>query len=110
MSVELDPADGMPSRAALAQEVLGYRMRQLSETFFSASWVDDLEFDVWEMAHSKPHRFGGHDVGAEMAKYFRDLAILAGGWWVWPDTVGREREREIFIPLDEWKTILAQQD
>ena len=108
MNSDLDPIDDMPSRAALAQEVLVYRMRMLSETFYTESWVEDLEFDVWDMAHVSPPKFGEHAVTESTAKSFRDLATLGGGWWVWPEVVGREGDREIFIPLDEWQQCLAK--
>ena len=108
MYPDLDPSDGMPSRAALAQEVLLYRMRLLSQTFYEAEWVEDLEFEIWEMAHVTPARFADRDVTESMAKAFRDLVVLGGGWWVWPEVVGREGDTQIFIPLEEWKQVLAK--
>ena len=101
-----DPTDGMPSRAYLAHECLLYRMRQLSETFYAAQWVDDLEFEVWDMAHKQPYCFADNPVSESMAKSFRDLATLAGGWWVWPKTVGQDGHIEMFIPLEQWLALL----
>jgi hypothetical protein len=105
---ELDPVDGMPTRKALANELLYFRMRQLSETFYSAGWVEDLEFEVWDMAHQEPHQIAGNAVSSDMAKYFRDLAALGGGWWVWPGTAGEEGRHPISIPLSHWQAILAK--
>jgi hypothetical protein len=108
MDPDLDPTDGMLSRAALAQEVLLCRMRLLSQTFYSAEWVEDLEFEIWDMAHVVPARFADKDVSERMAKAFRDLATLGGGWWVWPEVVGRDGDTEVFIPLEDWQQVLAK--
>lgn len=108
MSTDLDPNDGMPSRAALAREVLLFRMRMLSNLFYQSDWVEDLEIDIWEMAHTKPHRFADNEVSSDMAKYFRDLIELGGGMWVWPEVVGKEGDEELFIPLEEWKRNLPR--
>jgi hypothetical protein len=50
MSDDLDPSDGMISRAALASEVLLFRMKMLSQEFYAEPWIDGLEFEVWDMA------------------------------------------------------------
>ena len=50
MNPELDAADGLPSRAALARELLRYKMEDYSENGFCASWLVDLEFELWEAA------------------------------------------------------------
>jgi hypothetical protein len=105
---DLDPSDRMPSRSSLAREVLLYRMRMLSELFYGHEWVEDLEFDIWDMAHVVPARFADKDVTRETAKYFRDLIKLGGGFWVWPELVGKEGETQVFVPLAEWKKLLAK--
>ena len=107
MDSDLDPTDRMISRAALAREVLLFRMRMLSEVFHGHEWVEDLEFEIWDMAHKRPHRFGGKEVTRETAKYFRDLIKLGGGFWVWPEVVGEEGDVEIFVPMDRWLKVLG---
>lgn len=108
MNIDLDPVDGMPSRAALARETLLYRMRMLSKLFYEHEWVEDLEFEIWDMAHIARARFADKAVTKETAKYFRDLIKLGGGFWVWPEVVGKAGDHEIFIPLEEWKKVLAK--
>jgi len=108
MDPDLDPNDRMPSRAALARETLLFRMRMLSKALYEHDWVEDLEFEIWDMAHVVPARFADTDVSKEMAKYFRDLIKLSGGFWVWPELVGKEGNHEIFVPLAEWKKVLAK--
>jgi hypothetical protein len=108
MNPDLDPTDGMISRSALAVEVLGFRMKQLSEDIHCASWLTDLQFQVWDMAFGGENTFEGIPVTDRMAKLFRDLATLADGWWVWPDTVGEKGSDAIFIPMERWKECLAR--
>ncbi len=108
MTTDTDPTDGMPSRSALALECLLYRMRQLSETFYSAEWIEDLEFEVWDMAHRSPYRFAGNDVTDSMAKSFRDLGTLADGWWIFtPDSQPNE-PGPVFVPMARWREILRE--
>jgi hypothetical protein len=80
----------------------------LSKVFYGDEWVEDLEFDIWDMAYVTPARFDGKDVTRETAKFFRDLIKLGGGYWVWPEVVGKEGDHEIFVPLAEWKKVLAK--
>jgi hypothetical protein len=108
MDPDLDPTDHMPSRAALAREVLLFRMRKLSKLFYEHEWVEDLEFEIWDMAHVTPARFADKDVSREMAKSFRDLIKLGGGFWSWPEVVGKEGDSEVFVPLAEWKKVLKK--
>jgi hypothetical protein len=107
-SPDTDPADGMISRAALAREVLYFRMKLLSQTFYEADWVEDLEWEVWDMAHVKPWRFAGKDVTGNTAKGFQDLVKLGGGFWAWSNVVGQEGDMPVFVPLEEWRGHLAK--
>jgi len=107
MTSDTDPNDGMPSRARLARECLLFRMRQLSETFYSAGWIEDLEFEVWDMAHRSPYRFAGNDVTDNTAKFFRDLATLAEGWWVPEDDTRPDEPGPVFISMERWQEILG---
>ena len=108
MDTNLDPADGMLNRAALAQEVLLSRMKLLSEDFYAAGWISGLEFDVWEMAQVHPHKLWAHEVTDDMSKSFRDLATIANGWWVSSHTVRLKEKGPVFISIAEWHQILAK--
>lgn len=105
---DLDPSDGMISRAALASEVLLFRMKLLSQEFYSETWVDGLEVDVWDMAFNSGKLFGQFEVTEAMAKYFRDLATLSGGWWVHEDETKPGQAGPVFISMDRWQQVLAQ--
>lgn len=105
-----DPADGMPSRAALAKEVVYYRIEQFSRMLHGEQWAEDIEFDFWDLGHKPGATVHGKQAGESLAKYIRDLATLADGWWVWPDLVGQEGERPVFVSMAEWKKCLAERD
>lgn len=53
-----------------------------------------------------------HDLGKFAPEWqigiIRGLSILAGGWWVWPNTIGEEGVSEIFIPMDRWMARLGR--
>lgn len=108
MTADLDPSDGLPNRAAIAWELLYRLMREYSEDFHCAGWLSDLEFVVWDFAHN-PNRQNTENTEAEsLARWFRDLAILANGWWVEPKPTDEDECREAFIPLAEWMKRIAE--
>lgn len=84
----IDPTDGMPSRSALAMELILHRIRQFSETFYEEDRVEDIEFDYWDLGHDPEFKLGGVPPPESLAKTLPDLASLANGWWVWPELVG----------------------
>ena len=69
---------------------------------------DQFTIEIWDMAHVTPARFADKDVSRDMAKSFRDLIKLGGGFWAWPELVGQEGNREIFVPLAEWQKVLGK--
>ncbi|PAW66321.1 MAG: hypothetical protein B9S30_08415 [Verrucomicrobiia bacterium Tous-C5FEB] len=103
-ALEPDPADSLPSRASMARGILRLKFSEYSEDHFMAGWVKGLEFFLWDHLHGIPQEtpFGGPSLDASEIGIIRGLSILAGGWWVWPDTIGEEGVSEIFIPMDRW--------
>ncbi len=110
MSDDLDPTDGMISRAALASEVLLFRMKLLSQEFYAEPWIEGLEFEVWDMAFNGHKLFSQFEVTEAMAKYFRDLATLSGGWWVQEDETQPDQAGPVFVPKDRWQEVLAHSE
>lgn len=95
--------DTLPSRAELARELLLYVMRDYADGA-CASWLVDQEFYLWEAAHLGRFPNAKDETGArvDFCNRLRDLAILAEGWWAWPDTVGREDPQEVFLSEEEF--------
>lgn len=92
----------------MARGILRLKFSEYSEDHFMAGWVKGLEFFLWDHLHGKPQEtpFGGPSLDASEIGIIRGLSILAGGWWVWPDTIGEEGVSEIFIPMDRWMACL----
>jgi hypothetical protein len=106
MSPDLDPTDGLPSRAALARELLRYKMEDYSENGFFASWLIDLEFELWEAVEREAPSERVMDTFA-ISRECRRLAELAGGWWAWDKDVPGA-DNPVFMPLDKWQKLLAK--
>lgn len=105
MDSDLDPTDGLPSRVALARELLRYKMEEYSQDGFCASWLIDLEYELWEAAERKtPTERAACTVAT--SKECRRLAEIAGGWWVWPDIP--KQDGPVFISLAVWDQNLAK--
>ena len=106
MDPDLDPTVGRLSRATLARELLLYKMKEYSQDGFCATWLVDLEFELWEAADvATPAK--GESYAMAVSKECRPLAEIAGGWWVWPGDLAPKEEAPVFVSLPEWHQILA---
>lgn len=100
-----DPADSLPSRATLARELLRYKMEDYSENGFCASWLVDLEFELWEAAdRDSPSEREMFTVNT--SRECRLLAELCGGWWAW-DKESPGAENPVFMSMERWLKVLA---
>jgi hypothetical protein len=105
MTPDLDPTDGLPSRAALARELIRYKMEDYSENSFCASWLVDLEFELWEAA-DRDAPCGDEMFTVNTCRECRLLAELCGGWWAW-DKAAPAGVNPVFMPMERWLEILA---
>lgn len=109
MDPDVDPGDGLPSRTALARELLLYKMKEYSQDGFCASWLVDLEFELWESANlSAPSPQEMHSVST--SRECRALAQIADGWWVYEDETRRGENGPVFISTERWMKILSKHD
>lgn len=95
-----------PSRAELARELLRYKMEEYSQDGFCASWLVDLEFELWTEA-DRPESLPKRDCILSASRECRMLAEIAGGWWAWDKEVPAA-DNPVFMPLAEWKNVLAK--
>ncbi len=95
-----------PSRAELARELLRYKMEDYSEGTRCASWLVDLEFDLWNAAEIK-NPSDRQKFEVSLSKKLRILAEIAGGWWVFEDETVPSKERPVFVSMERWLQILA---
>lgn len=94
-----------PTREELARELLRYKMLEYSEDFFCATWLVDLEFELWEAAENRDSpQLGEHVV--LLSKELRTLGEIAGGWWVYEDTTCPSESGPVFISLERWHEVL----
>ncbi len=102
-----DSTEPSPTRADLARELLRYKMLEYSEDFACATWLVDLEFDVWKWCDE-----GSSGVGKEynirFSRECRALAEIAGGWWVYEDETVPSDDGPVFIPMARWLEKLAE--
>lgn len=98
------------SRKALARELLYYKMREYSQDGFCASWLVDLEFEIWNKARSSTQttETGESTWLKAQARECYGLGEVAGGWWVWRKTGNYEKNNKAFISMTEWMEILEQ--
>ncbi len=98
-----------PTRAYLARELLRYKMEEHSQYGFCASWMVDLEWDLWyaaDQGDSSP--FSADTIST--SRECRTLAQIAGGWWVYGDETRPGEPGPIFVPMDRWQAILANRN
>jgi hypothetical protein len=108
MTLDLDPTDGLPSRVALARELLRYKMEEYSQDGFCASWLVDLEFELWTEA-DRPVSLPKRDYILSASRECRMLSEIAGGWWAW-DSAVPGADNPVFMPMERWLQVLAERD
>ncbi len=95
-----------PSREDLARELLRYKMMEYSDDFFCATWLLDLEFELWRAADID-HPSRTQEYVVSLGKELRILAGIAGGWWVYEDETCPLDSGPVFICMERWKQILS---
>lgn len=85
------------------QQILADYMRMLSEDLYSAGWMQDFEFLLWQRITTGQLR----TLSRERADLLRDLSKLCGGWIAFNNDAN-VNEFYVFVPLEEWKAKYAQ--
>jgi hypothetical protein len=98
-----------PTRAALACELLRYKMMEYSEDSRCATWLVDLEFHLWHAAEMQSPA-ATDEYLVSLSKELRVLAEIAGGWWVYEDETQPAESGPVFITLERWQQILAERN
>lgn len=77
-------------------------MHQLSENTYSAGWLNELEFRLWDLVVDKtPFGRMGEYEAKHTSAMLCELAKAAGGWWMW----SKENTEVVFVPLKQWLEI-----
>ncbi|GAB5476053.1 MAG: hypothetical protein Mars2KO_41520 [Maribacter sp.] len=84
-----------------AQKVLAEYMSYLSEEAFSATWMDDLEFKLWQLMNGEIEEYGRLDVTIHMINKLKELSARANGWIIFDD----EKE-ETYLTWKSWEKLI----
>lgn len=79
------------------QRLLATAMSKLSERAYSASWIDCLEFLLWDILESEGIKIGRATLSNEEKTSFRLLSKECGGWIVFDNI-----QEETFIEMPHW--------
>ena len=85
-----------------AERQLAEYMSELSEEAWRASWMDGLEFALWEAVLGQRHKYGCLEMTTDQRSKLGSLSEQCGGWIVYDDDSG-----EKWVPLDDWKSRFA---
>jgi len=91
-------ADGLSAEARTCASILARVMADLSEEYWCAGWLTELEFELWTATLGEECPF----TSAEVAE-LRYLSRKCGGWIVWHDEAPWYR----FVPLATWEPMFA---
>jgi hypothetical protein len=83
-----------------AAELRDY-MSELSEDYYCAGWLIDLEYSLWHAIEAGTGDFNGFRLTEEEVKNLKTLSATCAGWIVWND----ESAQETFVPLAEWEKL-----
>jgi hypothetical protein len=92
-------ANERPPDAQIAAALLGRVMGDLSQDYWCASWLTDLEFDLWSATLGARSPFTRSELA--QVKY---LSAKCGGWIVWHDAAPWRR----YVPLSVWEPMFAE--
>ncbi len=96
-----------PTRAELARDLLLYKMMEYSQDGFCATWLVDLEWELWTEA-DRPDSLPKREYILSVSRECRILAEIAGGWWVYEDETRPGEDGPVFVTMARWHELLAR--
>lgn len=102
MNISVNPDDVCCDLAeeGAALGLLGL-MTGISEEFWCAGWMSDLEYDLWQVPAGK--KYGHGEITERQSTLLRLLSDECDGWWHWDEEGGA-----VFIRREEWLKKLAK--
>jgi hypothetical protein len=92
-------AEDLSAEARACAGLLGRFMSDLSEEYWAAGWLHDLEFILWRAVQEDAGRFDAASVAR-----LRYLSSKCGGWVVWHESPQYRR----WVSLAEWEGRYAE--
>lgn len=93
----------MPELTPL-QTALARLMSDISEELYCASWLIDIEYDLWAMIKGHDRAYGLGTVPESMIHALAELSRLIGGWIIW------RNDHEEYIPMSEWEELYIEHE
>lgn len=83
------------------QYALALRMSDISETAYCATWLGNLEYDLWRsVVEDPPFEYGLMTLEEMYIQRLRVLSEACGGW-----IICDKQDYEMFVPLAEWERL-----
>jgi hypothetical protein len=79
------------------QRELAQYMSELSESAYSAGWMDGLEQALWRAVIGGPCRYGDLTLTTAHIQKLKALSDACGGWIRFDD-----EQDECFVPMESW--------
>jgi hypothetical protein len=77
-------------------------MSELSEKAYCATWMEDLEYALWDAVLHGSKEYGRLQITSRHILKLKRLSDACGGWIIWDN--GR---KETFIPMEDWLKIYS---
>lgn len=92
------------------KELLLMYMCDLSELYYSAGWISNLEYTLWEVLEGNPKAFAAGSMTEEEVQKLRSLHEGCDGWFYWNKELAEIplADGETFIRTEDWKVKFAE--
>lgn len=80
------------------EKLLMNYMSDISERCYTAGWMENVEYVLWDAVTTGPRNFGREQITEEDIQFLIQLSSKTNSWIIMDD----ERE-EIAIDLEKWK-------
>ncbi len=85
----------------VARRLLAQQMSDISERCWSATWLVETEYVLWQAIVEGPVLWGQAEVTADDVNALKQLSEAAGGW------IFNLAGDEIFVPMERWEKVYA---
>ena len=82
---------------AADQKILANFMSEISERCFSAGWMKDLEYVLWDALTTGPRKYGQDAISQNDITKLKSYCINADGWIIFDDNL-----EETGLSINEW--------
>ncbi len=92
--------DDIYPRLTPAAAQLADCMSDISECYYHAGWMEDLEYSLWDAVEHGSYRWVRGTITDAQIELLKTLSEACKGWISWDHTRGGKR----WVPLDHWRS------